>query len=213
MSFADQRRAYLRGALDEALAGLDPLKTVAAWLDEAKAEGEPEPTAMALATVDPDGQPAVRYVLCKGVTATGVQFFTNTASRKGVALAAEPRAAVTFWFPGMERTIRIVGTTELLPRDAVDHYFSRRPRGSRIGAFASDQSRPVGSRAELEQRAAEADARFAGDGPDHAPEDWGGYELTAREVELWQGRDDRLHDRLRFDRAAGGTWAAVRLQP
>ncbi len=215
MSFADQRRAYLRGALADELRAADPLATLSAWIDEARADGDPEPTAMALATVDPDGAPAVRQVLCKGVSAEGVRFFTNLESRKGRALAAEPRAAVTFWWPGIERTVRIVGVTRLLPREEVDAYFAGRPRGSRIGAWASAQSQPVDSRDVLEQRARELEAQFPAPEPQRAPDTWGGYELAATEVELWQGRDDRIHDRLRFTRAAGpeGEWSAVRLQP
>ncbi len=225
MSFADQRRAYLRGALADELAAADPLGTLAAWIDEARADGDPEPTAMALATVDPDGTPAVRHVLCKGVSASGVQFFTNLQSRKGRALAAEPRAAVTFWWPGLERTVRIVGTTRLLPREEVDAYFAGRPRGSRIGAWASAQSEPVAGREVLEARARELEERFPAPEPQRAPDAWGGYELVATEVELWHGRDDRIHDRLRFTRAlpaagadggqaaAAGEWSAVRLQP
>ena len=215
MSFADERRAYLRGALPEALRGVDPLKTLAEWMAEAREAGEAEPTAMALATVDPDGAPAVRYVLCKGVNDRGVRFFTNLQSRKGQALAAEPRAAVTFWWPGLERTVRLVGVTELLPREDVDAYFAGRPRGSRIGAWASDQSQPVADRETLEARAKRFDEGHPAPGPHEAPEQWGGYELVATEVELWQGRDDRIHDRLRFDRdpAAETGWASVRLQP
>ncbi|MEH3054394.1 MAG: pyridoxamine 5'-phosphate oxidase [Patulibacter minatonensis] len=214
VSLQDQRRAYRRGALDDAITSHDPLATLEAWIAEARADGDPESSAMALATVDPDGQPAVRYVLCKGVSDRGVTFFTNVASRKGHALAHEPRAAVSFWWPGLERSVRITGTAELLPREQVHAYFAARPRGSRIGAFASRQSRPIASRAELEAQGAEADAEFPSPGPEHAPDDWGGYELVAGEVELWQGRDDRLHDRFRFTRdAAGSPWRAERLQP
>lgn len=214
MSFADERRAYQRGILGDDVAAQDPLTTLAAWLVEAKTDGDPEPTAMALATVDPDGTPSVRYVLCKGVTDRGVRFFTNLASRKGIALAAEPRAAVSFWWPVLERSVRVVGTTELLDRSAVDAYFAGRPRGSRLGAWASDQSLPVAHRSDLEARAAAVEARFADPEPSTAPESWGGYELVAQEIELWQGRDDRIHDRLRFTRdGASGSWSAVRLQP
>ncbi len=130
-----------------------PLATLAAWIDEARADGDPEPSAMALATVDPDGQPSVRYVLCKDVTERGVEFFTNLTSRKGTALAHEPRAAVTFWFAGLERSVRITGKAHLLPRERVNDYFARRPRGSRLGAFASHQSQPIAGRAALEARA------------------------------------------------------------
>ena len=212
MSLQDQRRAYRRGALDDAIVGADPLTTLVEWIAEARADGDPEPNAMALATVDPDGQPAVRHVLCKDVTPQGVQFFTNLASRKGIALAHEPRAAVTFWWPGLERTVRIVGTTVLLPRDKVDAYFARRPRGSRLGAFASHQSQPIDGRAALDAQSAAADAEHPEPGPTSAPAEWGGYELVAHEVELWQGRNDRLHDRFRFTRDGAG-WSAQRLQP
>lgn len=212
VSLQDQRRAYRRGALDDAIAGADPLVTLSEWLAEARADGDPEPTAMAIATVDPDGQPSVRHVLCKGVTDRGVEFFTNLESRKGRALAHEPRAAATFWWPGLERTVRLVGTTELLPRDRVNDYFARRPRGSRIGAYASHQSQPIADRAALEAQGAQADADHPEGGPTDAPAEWGGYELVAHEIELWQGRDDRLHDRFRFTRD-GATWVAHRLQP
>ncbi|MBO9532533.1 MAG: pyridoxamine 5'-phosphate oxidase [Solirubrobacteraceae bacterium] len=212
MSLQDQRRAYRRGALDDAIAQADPLRTLADWIDEARAAGDPEPTAMALATVDPDGQPSVRYVLCKGVTDDGLEFFTNLASRKGLALAHEPRAAVTFWFAGLERSVRITGTTRQLERARVDDYFASRPRGSRLGAFASRQSQPIASRSELEAQGAAAEAAHPEPGPERAPAEWGGYALIAGEVELWQGRDDRLHDRFRFTRNGAG-WTAQRLQP
>lgn len=212
VSLQDQRRAYRRGALDDAIVGSDPLVALHEWIAEARADGDPEPTAMALATVDPDGQPVVRHVLCKGVTERGVEFFTNLDSRKGRALAQEPRAAATFWWPGLERTVRLVGTAELLPRERVDDYFARRPRGSRIGAFASKQSQPIESRAALEAQAQAAEDEHPAPGPTVAPADWGGYELVAHEIELWQGRDDRVHDRFRFTRD-GATWTAQRLQP
>lgn len=228
MDFAGQRRPYRRGVLDDAAAGLDPIATLRAWMQEAYGGGDHESNVMALATIDPGGGPAVRYVLCKGVTARGVRFYTNTESRKGRSLAADPRVAATFWWPGLERSVRLVGTAEPLPRDVVDEYFASRPRGSRIGAWVSDQTQPIESRAALEARTAEVEARFPDPEPQSAPPSWGGYELIATEVELWQGRDDRIHDRLRFTRAApageaevppsaaAGTdaaWTAVRLQP
>lgn len=218
MSFADQRRAYTKGSLGDEAKGSDPLAVLTAWLKEARDAGEPEGTAMALATVDPDGAPAVRYVLCKGVTDRGVRFFTNLGSRKGVSLAAEPRAAATFWWAGQERSVRLAGTTVLLPRTAVDEYFAGRPRGSRLGAWASAQSRPIEGRAALEAQAEAITSSFAEPEPQSAPAEWGGYELVASEIELWQGRDDRLHDRLRFTRdlqgpASGTEWTVERLQP
>jgi pyridoxamine 5'-phosphate oxidase len=214
VSFADQRRAYRKGSLSDDAAAADPLTTLATWMTEAMDGGEPEGTAMSLATVDPDGQPTVRVVLCKGVTDHGIRFFTNLGSRKAIALAAEPRAAATFWWAALERSVRVVGTTHLLPRDEVDAYFASRPRGSRIGAWASAQSRPIGDRAALEAQAAAIESTFTDPEPTAAPAEWGGYELVAREIELWQGRDDRLHDRLRFTRAAADQpWTAERLQP
>jgi pyridoxamine 5'-phosphate oxidase len=212
VSLHDQRRAYRAGALDDEVASADPLRTLAAWIDEARAASDAEPNAMALATVDPDGQPSVRHVLCKAVTARGVEFFTNIHSRKGIALAHEPRAAATFWWPTLERTVRLTGTTQPLSRTHVDAYFASRPRGSRIGAFASHQSTPIASRSALEAQAAAADAAHPAPEPTHAPDTWGGYELVAHEIELWQGRDDRLHDRFRFTRSSAG-WTTHRLQP
>ena len=130
MAFADQRRPYSRGVLGDETKGADPLGTLAEWMQEARDGGDEESNVMALATVDPGGQPVVRYVLCKGVTDRGLRFFTSTESRKGRALAVDPRAAVTFWWPKLERSIRVVGSAELLPREAVDAYFASRPRGS-----------------------------------------------------------------------------------
>ncbi|MFT4035386.1 MAG: pyridoxamine 5'-phosphate oxidase [Patulibacter sp.] len=212
MPLHDQRRAYRRGTLDDATVAADPLRTLAAWIDEARAAGEGEPTAMALATIDPGGTPAVRMVLCKAITTSGVEFYTNLQSRKARALAANPAAAATFWFAELERSVRLTGHTRLLPRDQVDRYFASRPRGSRIGAYASHQSEPIASRAQLEAQRDAADAAHPDPGPAVAPASWGGYELIADEVELWQGREDRLHDRFRYLRD-GGSWHAARLQP
>lgn len=213
MPFADQRRPYQRGALGDIQPGTDPLAVLAAWMQEARDDGDPEPTAMALATIDPDGTPAVRYVLCKRVTDRGVSFYTGLESRKGRALAAEPRAAATFWWPGLQRSVRIVGVTERLPRDEVNAYFASRPHGSRLGAWSSHQSEPITDRVALERQAATTTAAFHGEEPLTAPEYWGGYELIVTELELWHGREDRLHDRLRFTLTPDGTWNTVRLQP
>lgn len=219
MDFASQRRPYRRGVLDDAAPGLDPVATLRAWMQEAYEGGDHESNVMALATIDADGGPAVRYVLCKGVTERGVQFFTNTDSRKGRSLAADSRAAATFWWPGLERSVRLVGAVERLSREVVEEYFASRPRGSRIGAWVSDQTQPIESRAALEARTAQVEARFPDPQPQSPPPSWGGYELVATEVELWQGRDDRIHDRLQFRRNVGGAaadgarWTAVRLQP
>lgn len=213
VSLRDQRRAYRKGSLDDAAGGADPLELLTAWIAEAGEAGELEPTAMALATVDPDGSPSVRYVLCKGITPTGVEFFTNTASRKGRALAHEPRAAVTFWWPTLERAVRLIGVTSPLPRETVQDYFASRPRGSRLGAWASHQSQPIESREALAAQSEQVAAAHPEPGPAGAPPEWGGYHLTVHEAELWQGRDDRLHDRLHYARTAAGEWQTQRLQP
>lgn len=219
MDFASQRRPYSRGSLGDDARTADPLATLSAWMQAAYEDGDKESNVMALATIDPDGGPVVRYVLCKGVTERGIRFFTNTESRKGESLDADPRAAVTFWWPGPERSARVVGVAEPLSRADVDEYFAGRPRGSRLGAWVSDQSRPVADRPALEARAAEIEARFTDPEPLEAPAFWGGYEIVATEVELWQGRDDRLHDRLQFTRSTddpdtGETgWSVERLQP
>lgn len=215
MTFADQRRAYRRGALDDRAAAVaDPLATLVAWIAEATEAGEPEATAMALATVAADGTPSVRHLLCKGIDARGLRFYTGLQSRKGRELAVTGRAAVSFWWPQLERSVRIVGPVEQLPRDEVEAYFRTRPHGSRIGAWASQQSQPIGDRASLEAQERAVRERFAEPEPMQPPERWGGYELIATEIELWHGREDRLHDRLRFTRAdADAAWQVERLQP
>lgn len=214
MTFADQRRPYRKGTLADDAAGADPLDTLALWILEAADAGEVEATAMALATVAADGTPSVRHLLCKGVDREGVRFFTNLESRKGRELAATGRAAASFWWPQLERSVRLVGSARELPRDEVEAYFRARPHGSRIGAWVSSQSRPIADRAALEAREREVRARFTGEQPTEPPPHWGGFQLVAEEVELWHGRDDRLHDRLRFTRAApGAAWTVERLQP
>ncbi|WZH50557.1 MAG: pyridoxamine 5'-phosphate oxidase [Nocardioides alkalitolerans] len=209
---ADLREEYARGGLDEADLAPDPLATFARWYDEATAAGVHEPNAMVVATVDPDGAPSSRIVLLKGFGPDGFRFFTNTASRKGVALAAEPRCALLFpWHP-LERQVRVEGRA--VPLDAADvaAYFERRPRGSRLGAWASPQSREVGSRVDLTAAYDAADARFGDDGEVPVPPTWGGYRVEPDVVEFWQGRPSRLHDRLVY-RRTGTDWRVVRLAP
>ena len=189
----------------------DPLTTVAAWYAEAEAAEIAQHDAAALATATPDGRPSARMVLLKGADARGLVFFTNLSSRKGDELAANPRAALVLYWHGLGRQIRVEGRVEQLPRAEVDVYWRTRPRGSRIAAWASDQSRPVGSRAALETRWADADARF----PDEdvpLPDFWGGYRVVPDVVELWEHRENRLHDRVRYDLGGDG-WRTTRLQP
>lgn len=209
---ADLREEYARGGLDEADLAPDPLTTFARWYDEVSAAGVHEPNAMVVATVDPDGTPSSRIVLLKGFGADGFRFFTNTASRKGVALAAEPRCALLFpWHP-LERQVRVEGRAVPLDEADVAAYFERRPRGSRLGAWASPQSREVGSRADLTVAYDAADARFGDDGEVPVPPTWGGYRVEPDVVEFWQGRPSRLHDRLVY-RRTGTDWRVVRLAP
>lgn len=209
---ADLREEYARGGLDEADLAPDPLDTFARWYDEATAAGVHEPNAMVVATVDPDGAPSSRIVLLKGFGPDGFRFFTNTASRKGVALAAEPRCALLFpWHP-LERQVRVEGRAVPLDDADVAAYFERRPRGSRLGAWASPQSREVGSRADLTVAYDAADARFGDDGEVPVPPTWGGYRVEPDVVEFWQGRPSRLHDRLVY-RRTGTDWRVVRLAP
>jgi pyridoxamine 5'-phosphate oxidase len=190
----------------------DPLATVAAWYGEAVAAGLPEPGAMALATATPDGAPSVRFVLLKGVDERGVEFFTNYESRKGRELAVNKRAALALFWQGLSRQVRLEGAVEALPEAESDEYFASRARGSRIGAWASLQSRAIPDRAWLDARVAETEARFPGaDVP--RPPYWGGYRLVPSAVELWQGRDDRLHDRALFTRGEDGGWREQRLSP
>jgi pyridoxamine 5'-phosphate oxidase len=177
----------------------------------ADAEGTPDADVVALATASTDGRPSVRLVLLRGVTELGVRFFTNYASRKGRELAANPRAALAWFDASRRRQVRVEGTAAELGAAESDAYFASRDRGHQLGAVASQQSTVLADRAELERAYAAAAARFEGRGVAR-PERWGGYLLTATEVELWIQRDDRLHDRFRYRRSAFG-WSVDRLAP
>lgn len=195
----------------EATLAPEPLVQFEQWLAEAGAAGIYDPTAMTLATVDPDGKPSARIVLFKGIEAGGLSFYTHYDSRKARALAAHPYAAATFWWDRLERSVRIEGRVDKLPRALSEAYFYSRPRGSQIGALTSYQSRPVATREELDERLAVNQARIG-----HAvvpfPETWGGYRLLPETIEFWQGRDNRVHDRLVYQRAESG-WRIQRLEP
>lgn len=198
--------------LESDVAG-DPIAQFRLWLDEATRVGMIEPTAMTLATVDPDGQPSARVVLLKGLDSQGFAFYTNYHSRKGQALAAEPRAAATFWWDRLERSVRIEGVTEKLGAAESEAYFRSRPQGSQVGAITSRQSQVVASRAELDARLADNLARYASAPVPFDASQWGGYRLRPTRIEFWQGRDNRSHDRLRYRREAGGRWVIERLEP
>jgi pyridoxamine 5'-phosphate oxidase len=189
----------------------DPLEEVARWYEEAVAAGLPEPDAMALATASPDGMPSVRMVLLKGIDDRGIRFFTNYESRKGRELDANPRAAVVLHWHPLGRQVRLEGPVERLSPEESDAYFATRDRGSRIGAWASRQGRPIESREVLEAAAEEAGERFPDSIP--RPDYWGGYRLVPDAIELWEGRPNRLHDRVHFLRAPDGGWRSERLSP
>lgn len=205
------RHEYAARGLDEAELDPDPMVMFTRWFDDALAAGLEEPNAMVVATVDADGAPSARTVLLKGLEPGGFVFFTNLGSRKGRALATEPRVALLFPWHALQRQVRVEGTAALLSRAEVEDYFATRPRGSQLGAHASAQSEPVAGRAALEEAYAAAERRFEGrDVP--PPDSWGGYVVRPEVVELWQGRPSRLHDRLVYRRTPEG-WTVQRLAP
>jgi pyridoxamine 5'-phosphate oxidase len=208
---AGLRRDYMRRGLDEADLDPDPFRQFGVWFQEAvDAKVVAEPNAMVLSTVSPEGQPHGRFVLLKGFDAEGFVFFTNYLSDKACDLEANPLCALTCGWIELERQVRIEGTVVKTSRAAVEAYFQTRPRGSRLGAWASQQSEVIASRAVLEVRLAEIDARFPGDVP--PPPEWGGYCLVPERIEFWQGRTNRLHDRLRY-RREGTAWIIERVAP
>jgi pyridoxamine 5'-phosphate oxidase len=208
---ADLRREYSDRGLDESALAADPMTMFAGWFADVQAAGLYEPNAMVVSTVSADGRPSSRMVLLKGFSDEGFVFFTNQASRKGVELAAEPRCALLFpWHP-LERQVRVEGTASVLPGADVAAYFSTRPRGSRLGAHASHQSRVVASRAELEAAYDEAERTYPDEVP--VPGEWGGYRVRPEAVEFWQGRPGRMHDRLVYRRAEPDGWRIERLAP
>lgn len=204
------RSDYKRGALDEEHCAADPVTQFHRWFDEALASQLPEPNAMTLATVDADGQPSARVVLLKSFDDAGFVFYSNYESRKGRALDANPRAALLFFWPELERQVRVEGLVTRVPPDVSDAYFATRPLASRIGAWASPQSQPIPGKAWLVTRAAEMGVRH-GLSPGRPPH-WGGYALEPRRVEFWQGRPSRLHDRILYTRGDEG-WRLERLAP
>jgi pyridoxamine 5'-phosphate oxidase len=213
------RREYESSGIDvEALPGA-PLPLWQAWLGEAQAAGIAEINAVIVATVDADGTPSTRTVLCKGADGSGFVFFSNYDSRKGRALASDGRVSLLFpWHP-LARQVIVTGAATPVSRAESEEYFASRPRGSQLSAWASAQSSVVTDRAQLEAQWAEVEGRFEG-GDVPCPPHWGGYRVSASAVEFWQGRRDRLHDRLVFRRTADGgamddpsAWTVVRLAP
>lgn len=207
-----QRRSeYGKRTLSEEEAGMDPLRIFLDWLDDAARSGEPEPNAMLLSTVG-SASISCRVVLLRQADEEGFVFHTNYNSRKAMDLERDPRAALTFFWPSLERQVRVEGKAEKVTEAESDAYFATRPRASRIGAWSSDQSRTVESRAAMDERFARWSERFAGQEVVR-PEHWGGIRVRPVRIELWQGRQNRLHDRLAFERFQDGTWQRMRLQP
>jgi pyridoxamine 5'-phosphate oxidase len=199
--------------MDFDLPPADPLGVLRQWLTEAEATGLPNPNAMTLSTVDADGLPSARIVLLKALDERGAVFYTNRQSRKGKALAANPRASLLFHWDVLSRQVRIEGQVTPVSDTESDEYFATRPRESRIGAWASKQSEPVGSRAALDAAVAKVERRFEGkDVP--RPAHWGGYRVSLETIEFWQGHPYRLHDRIVYTRLRGSAnWAVQRLYP
>jgi pyridoxamine 5'-phosphate oxidase len=236
MGIADIRRDYTAGQLDRGGLDADPLAQFSRWFDEASRAKQAggrfrrfgiglyksfaalfggknlEANAMALATVDADGKPSVRMVLLKGVDPRGFIFFTNYDSRKGRELSANPNAALTFYWPELERQVCVAGVVTKLARDESERYFHSRPRGSQLAAAASDQSQPVASRQVLEELFRQVETKFAHNTVS-MPRNWGGYVLAPERIEFWQGRASRLHDRFCYQRDKNGSWTLQRLSP
>jgi pyridoxamine 5'-phosphate oxidase len=206
------RTEYTRAVLVEGDVDPDPVVQFGRWFDDANAANLVEPSAMTLATAGADGIPSARMVLLRGVDQRGFVFYTNYESRKAAELAANPRAALVFWWGELQRQVRVEGRVQRTSHEESAAYFRTRPPGSRLGAWASPQSRVIPSRTVLDERVAELEARHP-DGDLPLPPFWGGYRLVPEVIELWQGRPNRLHDRLRYTRAPGGGWRIERLAP
>ncbi|WP_208729491.1 pyridoxamine 5'-phosphate oxidase [Leptospira congkakensis] len=205
------RKLYTRSVLSEETAGSDPLKLFSLWFSEAKEEGEAEPNAMSLATVNKTGQPSVRIVLLKGLIRDEFQFFTNYDSDKGKDIAENHHVALNFFWPKLERQIRIEGRATRVSKEESDTYFAVRPRESQIGALTSNQSSVVPSREYLEEKFASLTKEWEGK-EIPKPENWGGYSVFPTKIEFWQGRVGRLHDRISFERIES-SWKRSRLSP
>jgi pyridoxamine 5'-phosphate oxidase len=210
MSIADLRREYARARLDEANMGPDPIAEFGRWFVQAGDAKVWEPNAMSLATATRAGAPSVRIVLLKGYDERGFVFFTDYRSRKGSELEENPRAALALYWPELERQVRITGPVTPVMREESEVYFRSRPRTSRLSTWISHQSQVIAGRGQLEERERQMRAQYPDDVP--LPPYWGGYRVAPETIEFWQGRESRLHDRLRYTREKGG-WRLERLAP
>ncbi len=210
VNIAELRQEYMRAGLSESQADANPIKQFADWFEEALQAKLPLPNAMTLATASASGAPSARVVLLKGVEDGSFVFYTNYLSRKAQELAARPQACLVFLWSELERQVRIDGSVEKVPEAASDAYFASRPLGARLSAWASQQSQAVKDRLSLEHSLKEVATRYGNEPP--RPPHWGGYRVVPRQIEFWQGRADRLHDRLLYSRS-GERWAINRLAP
>ncbi len=212
MNYEDYRRNYVLGGLRRSMLADCPIEQFQQWQEQAIAAGLKDPTAASLATVETNGSLWQRIVLLKGIESGGFVFYTNYQSNKGQALAAEPRASMLFPWNEIDRQVTVSGRVERVAPSHSDAYFGSRPRASQLGAWASQQSRPIASRSVLEQQYNEVLERFDG-AVVPRPTDWGGFRLEPTTIEFWQGGEHRLHDRFRYQRDDDGRWQLERLQP
>ncbi len=210
---AELREEYQKHSLEIDQVADDPVRQFERWFHEALDHNIPEPNVMTLATSTIDGKPSARIVLLKGIEKDSFLFYSNYNSRKGKELALNPYAALVFCWIELERQVRIEGKVKKLPEEVSENYFQSRPRGSQIGAWASPQSRVITDRSMLEDKVSELEKEFANVEKLPLPQFWGGYKLIPSAVEFWQGRTNRLHDRLKYTRSNGKKWKIERLAP
>lgn len=212
MSIADIRKDYTKASLSESDVAPSPIEQFQQWFAEALQSELPEPTAMSLSTVDADGWPSTRVVLLKSVDTEGFTFFTNYHSRKGRAIEHNAKVALLFFWPELERQVRVEGLATRISTEESAAYFSSRPRSSQIGAWASEQSAVIPSRQTVEERFANIESRFK-DQEIPLPDFWGGYKVQPVAMEFWQGRASRLHDRICYKKISDSSWAIERKSP
>lgn len=213
MSLSHIRREYAHATLSESEVDRDPVRQFEHWLAAALAAELSEPNAMTLATATPEGVPSARIVLLKGIDERGFVFFTDYRSRKGMELERNPQAALVFYWGGLERQVRVTGTVSRVSQQESAAYFESRPLASRLSAWASHQSAPLAGRAVLEERAAAIARQYGTHAPPPLPPYWGGFRLAPQSFEFWQGRENRLHDRVLYTRESPTTWRIERLSP